>query len=241
MSTTSPTAAAEEVGPRFNWRQRIALAFVPTLAALLMRLLGSTLKYSISIEDGAANEFSPGTVYAFWHQCLFTASHRYRDRDIAVLISRSFDGELIARVVEQFGYRPVRGSSSRGAVAGLLEMGRELQAGHAVAFTVDGPRGPRFVAKPGPVLLARNHGAAVRALHFAVKSAWRLNSWDGFVIPKPFTSVLLRMAKPMHLPSSANDQQTEDFRVQLQRELGAARDFAETNVGKPFDNSLSDQ
>jgi lysophospholipid acyltransferase (LPLAT)-like uncharacterized protein len=196
-----------------------------------MRLLGSTLKYSVSIEDGSA-EFSPGTIYAFWHQCLFTASHRYRDRDIAVLISRSFDGELIARVVEKFGYRPVRGSSSRGAVAGLLEMGRELESGRAVAFTVDGPRGPRFVAKPGPVLLARNHSAPVVALHFAVRSAWRLNSWDGFVIPKPFTSVLLRMAKPMHFTSSASESQTEEFLAQLQRQLDVARDYADEHVGK---------
>src|SRR5438105_272985 len=137
-----------------------------------MRALGSTLRYSVSIEDEAGPEFAPGTVYAFWHQCLFSASHRYRGRDIAVLISRSFDGELIARVVERFGYRPVRGSSSRGAVAGLLEMGRELEAGRAVAFTVDGPRGPRFIAKPGPVLLARTQGAPVRPLHFAAKRAW---------------------------------------------------------------------
>ena len=229
MSTT-PAATPDDVESRFTWRQRLVLAVVPFLAALLMRLLGATLRYSVSIEDGAGSEFAPGTIYAFWHQCLFTASHRYRERDIAVLISRSFDGELIARVVEKFGYHPVRGSSSRGAVAGLLEMGRELQAGRAVAFTVDGPRGPRFVAKPGPVLLARNQGAPVRALHFAVKSSWHLNSWDGFVIPKPFTSVLLRMAKPMHLPPSATDQQVEEFHQQLQRELDAVRNFAEQQI-----------
>jgi lysophospholipid acyltransferase (LPLAT)-like uncharacterized protein len=230
--STTPAITPDDVEPRFTAWQRIVLAVVPFLASLLMRLLASTLKYSVSIEDGADSEFAPGTIYAFWHQCLFTASHRYRNRDIAVLISRSFDGELIARVVEKSGYHPVRGSSSRGAVAGLLEMGRELQAGRAVAFTVDGPRGPRFVAKPGPVLLARNHGAPVRALHFAVKSSWRLNSWDGFVIPKPFTTVLLRMAKPMHLPASANDQQIDGFHQKLQRELDTVRDFAEQHVTK---------
>ena len=208
------------------------MAMAPSLAAFLMRLLASTLKYSISIEDGEESEFVPGTIYAFWHQCLFTASHRYRNRDIAVLISRSFDGELIARVVEKFGYKPVRGSSSRGAVAGLLEMGRELESGRAVAFTVDGPRGPRFIAKPGPVLLARNQGAPLRALHFAAKSAWRLNSWDGFIIPKPFTSVLLRMTKPIHFPPSASDSQIEHSLQQLQRELDAAREYAEAYVGK---------
>src|SRR5437763_589699 len=187
------------------------LSVVPFLTALLMRVLGATLKYSISIEDGAASEFAPGTIYAFWHQCLFTASHRYRSRGIAVLISRSFDGELIARVVQKFGYRPVRGSSSRGAVAGLLEMGRELESGHAVAFTADGPRGPRFVAKPGPLLLSRTQNAPVRALHFGVKSAWRLNSWDGFIIPKPFSRVVLRMSAPLQLPSTATDAQVEQF------------------------------
>jgi len=230
--STAPPTAAEDIAPRFNWRQRLTLAVVPPFAALIMRALGSTLRYSVSIEDEAGPEFAPGTVYAFWHQCLFTASHRYRGRDIAVLISRSFDGELIARLVERFGYRPVRGSSSRGAIAGLLEMGRELQSGRAVAFTVDGPRGPRFVAKPGPVLLARNQGAPLRALHFAAKSSWRLNSWDGFVIPKPFTRVLLRMAKPMHLLSSASDSQAEEFLDRLQRELEAAREYAEEHVGK---------
>ena len=118
------------------------------------------------------------------------------------------------------------------AVAGLLEMGRELESGRAIAFTVDGPRGPSFVAKPGPVLLAHNQGAPLRALHFAAKSAWRLNSWDGFVIPKPFTSILLRMTKPLLIPSSASDFETQDSLQQLQRELDAAREYAEAHVGQ---------
>jgi len=231
VSATPPVAVVDD-SPRFTWRQRIALAVVPLLASLLIRLLGSTLRYSISIEDPSGSEFSPGTIYAFWHQCLLTASYRYRNRGIAVLISRSFDGELIARVVQKFGYSPVRGSSSRGAVAGLLEMGRELEAGHAVAFTADGPRGPRFVAKPGPLLLARTQNAPVRALHFGVKTAWRLKSWDGFIIPKPFSRVVLRMTAPLQLPSAATDAQTEEFHIRLQQQLDAAREFAETNAAK---------
>jgi lysophospholipid acyltransferase (LPLAT)-like uncharacterized protein len=208
---------------------------VPFLASLILRLIGSTLRYSISIEDPGGMEFSPQTIYAFWHQCLFTASYRYRNRNIAVLISRSFDGELIARVVEKFGYRPVRGSSSRGAVAGLLEMGRELEAGHAVAFTVDGPRGPRFVAKPGPLLLARTQAAPIRPLHFAAKSAWRLDSWDGFVIPKPFSRVVLRMSAPLQLPAGLTDAAMEQFQAELQRQLDAVRAFAEDEAAKSID------
>ena len=210
----------------------MSLAIVPLFASLLIRSISATLRYSVFIEDAGGPEFEPGTIYAFWHQCLFTASYRYRNRGIAVLISRSFDGELIARVVERFGYLLVRGSSSRGAVAGLLEMGRELEAGHAVAFTVDGPRGPRFIAKPGPILLARTQSAPVRALHFGVKSAWRLNSWDGFVIPKPFSRVVLRMTAPLQLPPGATDAQTQEFHIRLQQQLDAAREFAETNAAK---------
>jgi lysophospholipid acyltransferase (LPLAT)-like uncharacterized protein len=232
VSTTPTATAVDDAAPRFTWRQRFALAVVPPLASVVIRLLGSTLRYSVSIEDPEGTEFSPRTIYAFWHQCLFTASYRYRNRGIAVLISRSFDGELIARVVERFGYRPVRGSSSRGAVAGLLEMGRELEAGCAVAFTVDGQRGPRFVAKPGPVLLARTEGTPLRALHFATKRAWRLSSWDGFVIPKPFSRVVLRMAAPIVLPSAASDAQMEEFHAELQRRLDNARDFAELQAAK---------
>jgi lysophospholipid acyltransferase (LPLAT)-like uncharacterized protein len=230
--STTPPAAITDDSPRFTWRQRMTLAIVPLLASLLIRMIGATLRYSVSIEDPRGTEFAPGTIYAFWHQCLFTASYRYRSRGIAVLISRSFDGELIARVVQRFGYRPVRGSRSRGAVAGLMEMGRALENGYAVAFTADGPRGPRFVAKPGPLLLSRTQNAPVRALHLGVKSAWRLNSWDGFVIPKPFSRVVLRMSAPLQLPSMATDAQVEQFHAQLQRQLDAAREFAETNAAK---------
>jgi len=231
VSTTPPVAVADD-SPRFTWRQRLALVVVPLIASLVIRLIGATLRYSVSIEDAGGAEFVHKTIYAFWHQCLLTASYRYRNRGIAVLISRSFDGELIARVVEKFGYRPVRGSSSRGAVTGLLEMGRELETGHAVAFTVDGPRGPRFVAKSGPLLLSRTQKAPVRDLHFGVKSAWRLNSWDGFVIPKPFSRVVLRMSAPLQLPTNAIDEQVEQFHANLQRQLDAAREFAETNAAK---------
>jgi lysophospholipid acyltransferase (LPLAT)-like uncharacterized protein len=231
VNSTPPVTAVDDA-PRLTWRQRLSLAFVPLVASLLVRLIGVTLRYSVFIEDPDGAEFSPKTIYAFWHQCLLTASYRYRHRGIAVLISRSFDGELIARVVQKFGYRPVRGSSSRGAVGGLLEMGRELEAGHAVAFTADGPRGPRFVAKPGPLLLARTQGAPVRALHFAAKSAWRLNSWDGFIIPKPFSRIVLRMSAPLELPPSASDSEVEPFHAQLQRQLDAAREFAETHAAE---------
>src|SRR5262249_62367232 len=99
-----PPVAAEEgvAAPAFTLRQRLALTLVPPVVSVLLRLLGMTLRYRVSIEDGARSEYIPRTVYAFWHQCLLPAIYRYRDRHGSVMVSRSFDGELIARVVVRF-------------------------------------------------------------------------------------------------------------------------------------------
>jgi lysophospholipid acyltransferase (LPLAT)-like uncharacterized protein len=140
----------------FTWKQRITLAFAPPLAALLIRLLGVTLRYQDIAEPGITPGYAiPGpTVYAFWHRSLLACAHRFRGLDIAILISPSFDGELIARTVELLGFRAIRGSSSRGGAAGLRGMQQAYAEGHRCAFTSDGPRGPVFRAKPGAAQLA---------------------------------------------------------------------------------------
>ena len=97
---------------------------------------------------------------------------------MAVITSRSFDGEYIARIIELFGFSAVRGSSSRGGSGALLGMNRVLANGHIAAFTIDGPRGPRYVAKPGPVLLAKMSGVPILCFYLAVERPWILRSWD---------------------------------------------------------------
>ena len=114
------------------------------------------------------------------------------------MTSRSLDGEFIARVISRMGFLPVRGSSSRGGQRALLEMNQLLTEGHSVAFTIDGPRGPRNVAKKGPVLLSRISGVPVIAFYVAVERAWVLNTWDGLMIPKPFSRIL-RPRRPQDL------------------------------------------
>jgi lysophospholipid acyltransferase (LPLAT)-like uncharacterized protein len=129
-------------------------------------------------------------VFAFWHCSMLTCAHRFRDLDIAILISRSFDGELIARTVERLGFLAVRGSSSRGGAAGLKGMAEAYAAGHRCAFTADGPRGPARIAKAGPVQLAELVGATwIGAYHAEADRAWHLKSWDQFAIPQPFSTV----------------------------------------------------
>ena len=111
-------------------------------------------------------------------------------------------------------------------------MRREIAQGWTVAFTIDGPRGPRFVAKPGPVLLARATGAPMVAFHIALQDPWVLNTWDRVMIPKPFSRALLRVGKKIQVPDEADDAARDKFHGELQAALERVRVFAEGNVGK---------
>src|SRR5215471_5841490 len=136
-----------------------------------------TLRFSISWEDESVPPntlFLKPVIYSFWHRAVFPAAWMWRDQNIAVMVSRSFDGEYIARIIEKFGFVAVRGSSSRGGAEALLGMREELEKGAAVAFTIDGPRGPKYVAKPGPVWLARATGFPMAAFYVALSDRWVL-------------------------------------------------------------------
>jgi lysophospholipid acyltransferase (LPLAT)-like uncharacterized protein len=200
---------------------------VPPLAALLIRLLGMTLRYEDRAEAGVTPGWAiPGpVVFAFWHRSLLACAHRFRSLDIAILISSSFDGELIARTVELLGFRAVRGSSSRGGAAGLRNMQLAYAAGHRCAFTADGPRGPVFVAKPGTAQLANSVGSGlssgtwVGCFYALPDRAWELRSWDRFLIPKPFSRVVLTW--PKHVP--AGEVTTATVQAALDRAVEMAR------------------
>jgi len=191
------------------------LVVVPPVAALLIRLLGATLRYEERAEPGVpVGDTIPGpTVFAFWHRALLVCSHRFRDRGIAILISSSFDGELISRTVRLLGFHPVRGSSSRGGAAGLMQMQTAYAEGHICAITADGPRGPAYVAKPGTAALARSvagegavAGTWVGTFYALPERRWELKSWDRFMIPKPFSRVVVTW--PRHVPASEVTPQT---------------------------------
>jgi len=203
----------------YTFSQRLTLAIVPRLAALLIRLLGCTLRY----EDRPAPGVAPGdripgpTVFAFWHRSLLIAAYRFRNLGIAILISRSFDGELIARTVELLGFTAIRGSSSRGGTTALRQMAAAYRAGHICAITADGPKGPAMIAKPGTAQLAQLVDASVGSFYLLPLHAWELGSWDRFLIPKPFSRVLVTW--PPHVPagdvSEAAVQQALDLSVAM--------------------------
>jgi lysophospholipid acyltransferase (LPLAT)-like uncharacterized protein len=229
VATPAPPQA-DQVRRKFTLRERILLWLISWTATIAIRILGPTIRFSASWEEGSAATIEARPmVYSFWHNCMIAAMYLCRNLQIRVMGSESFDGEYASRIMEKFGFVRVRGSSSRGAVRALLGMRRELDQGWTVAFTIDGPRGPRYVAKPGPVFLARATGVPMAAFHIALERAWILKTWDGCMIPKPFTRALLRVSRQILVPPDAND---ELHLKELQSALDRVRIFAEENVQK---------
>jgi lysophospholipid acyltransferase (LPLAT)-like uncharacterized protein len=146
------------------------------------------------------------------------------------MTSQSFDGECIARVIERFGFEAVRGSSSRGGAEALLGMQALIEQRRLVAFTIDGPRGPRYVAKFGPVLLARNTGAPIYCFHVALEKAWVMNSWDRMMIPKPFSRAVLRVGRLVHLPPNPSKEDMQKCYQEMQATLDRVREDAEREM-----------
>lgn len=209
------------------------LFIVPRLAALLIVLIGCTLRFVVIAEDGAAPAPLPAQgIYCFWHGCTFAAGWYFRRYRACILISRSFDGELIARTLARLGFRSVRGSSSRGAVPGLLALRQEVERGGLAIFTADGPRGPAYRSKMGPVKLAQRTGRPIGCFHLHAERAWTLRSWDRFQIPKPFSRVAVSWARSVPAPGP---QATTDELEQTRQALDAALERARAQAQAYFE------
>jgi len=234
-STRDATAAAQPAtGPRrFTLRQRIVLHIIIRLGYWVIRLIGPTLRVCISFEEGAQSTLEQRPLIgSFWHSCIIPATYICRNLGVRVMSSNSYDGEYMGRIIHKFGFVAVKGSSSRNAVRALLGLRRALEDGWTVAFTLDGPRGPRHQVKPGPVALARSAGVPLTLFHAAVDRAWVLNSWDRMMIPLPFSRVLLRFGKLIPVPAGATDEDVERYTAELQAALDRVCAFAEANVSQ---------
>jgi lysophospholipid acyltransferase (LPLAT)-like uncharacterized protein len=233
-ASTREAPAASEVAPgphRFTLRQRIVLRIIIAAGYWFIRIIGPTLRVCVSREEGAQQSVGQRPlVLNFWHAGIIPATYLFRNAGIRVMSSNSYDGEYMGRIIHKFGFVAVKGSSSRNAVRALLGLRRALQQGWAVAFSIDGPRGPRYQVKPGPVTLARSSGVPLSTFHIAVESAWVLNTWDRLIIPKPFSRVLMRFGRLIPVPADASDQELERYQRELQESLDRICEFAEGNV-----------
>jgi lysophospholipid acyltransferase (LPLAT)-like uncharacterized protein len=234
VSTPAPPAAEiASAPPRFTLGQRIILRIIIAAGSGFIRLIGPTLRVCISREEGAQETVGQRPlILSFWHACIIPATYLFRDVGIRVMSSNSYDGEYMGRIIHKFGFVAVKGSSSRNAVRALLGLRRALQQSWSVAFSIDGPRGPRYKVKPGPVALARSSAVAMSTFHIAVESAWVLNTWDRLIIPKPFSRVLMRFGKLIPVPADASDEDIARHQQELQDSLDRICEFAEMNVSK---------
>lgn len=209
---------------------------VPPLVAALLRLLHATLRYETIYEDGGhADSTGEAGVWCFWHRCLLPAACRFHGRPRTVLlISPSFDGELIARTIERLGYETVRGSSSRAGASGLRALARAVQNGAAAVIPGDGPRGPRYMLKPGITKLALLTARPVYCFYLFPQSAWVMRSWDALLVPKPFSRVVLMWGRPVPAPQSSDAEEPARLAVEATLERLRARAEAYFHPGPPM-------
>ena len=203
------TAAELGESPRpFTLWQRFQIQIATLLGYIAVLLIGRSLRWTIqgweSFETALASGKPP--IFTFWHREIFSATWFWRRRGIVVMTSQNFDGEYIARIIQKHGYGAARGSSSRGATRALKAMIRAMRRGRPAAFTIDGPRGPRYVAKPGAVLLAKATGAPIVCFHIAPQHAYTFRkSWDQFQIPYPFSAVVIFIAPPIMVSRDSDE------------------------------------
>lgn len=221
-------------GAHFRPAQRVALWIVPKLTALLLAVVSVTLRFEVIAEEGATPATPPARgIFCFWHRCTLPAGWYFRKFRCSILISQSFDGELIARTLALLGYRSVRGSSSRGGAAGLMAMRDVLARGEPVVFTADGPRGPIYQTKIGPVKLAAITGEPIGCFYLLPRRAFAMRSWDRFLVPMPFSRVIVSWARPVKAPAADADPATlEAKRLDLNEALERARLRAEEHLAR---------
>jgi lysophospholipid acyltransferase (LPLAT)-like uncharacterized protein len=222
--------------PRFTLVQRIILAIVPPVVTVMLWIASRTWRYEVIAEEGVipvlCGQKAGPEIYCFWHQCVFPCTVYFRKSHAVILISKSFDGELITRTLRMWGFDAVRGSSSRSAREGLLGLAHIIRSGRTAIFTADGPRGPIYRTKMGPIKLAQMTGAPIGAFYLLPERAWTLPSWDRFLLPKPFTRICVSWAQWTRVPIDLPLDQFEPKREELNAALERARLRALAHFGK---------
>ena len=199
--------------------------FIGWIGFFVIGIIRRTMRWQ-SVGDSYLDEiYKSGNraIFTFWHGRIFPATYYWRNRGIVVMTSMNRDGEAIAQCIQRFGYGAARGSSSRGGFKALAQMARDIRHGRDTAFTIDGPRGPRYIAKQGPVLLAMKTGAAIFCFHISMKRKIQLKSWDEFQIPLPFTPAIVLKAAPIWVPHDAPEAHLRDLHLQMQDTLDDLR------------------
>jgi hypothetical protein len=222
--------------PELPWSRRVQIPLIAAVVYSVIRLLGPTLRYEVLGWQHAEGVYASGKrcIWAFWHRVIIPIVWWHRNHGTVVMNTTAFDGQWTRKVIEWLGFGTAQGSSSRGGLRGLAVMARRLEEGVDCAFTIDGPRGPRYVAKPGPVMLARKTGCPVMVFHIGVdRGKTFTNTWDHFLLPMPFARAVILFAPPIYVPADADQHILEAKHAEMQRELERVRDIAEAWFSLP--------
>jgi len=214
----------------------ILIRLVPPICALLIKgIMGSCRVVEIRGESRAkeAMKKSPGGVlYVTWHQRMSYNFYLFGFKNINMLISESRDGEYAARIAHRMGFKSIRGSSTRGGTKALKELIKRLRNGESAGILADGPQGPPRVSKMGPIIIAKAAGIPILPVLWGAERCWILNSWDRYMIPKPFTKIVICYQDPIWIPKHIKREQMEIYRKRLEDVLNKGAKWCDLYFGR---------
>lgn len=205
----------------YKFTERLMILAAGLLLYLTIRLIGATIRFeTVGWDNFESIERAQKTpIYTFWHNRSCLGIYFWRNRGITSIVSQSLDGEFLTHGIKRFGYRAIRGSSASGGSRALTEMIRLMRRGDPMAFAADGPRGPRYRSKPGPVFLAKKTANPIMPFVIEAKNYWTINSWDKMQIPRPFSKASVIIGEPIYVDALADENGIETALNELQHSL----------------------
>ena len=224
------------------WQYRYSFLYrlIP-LCYYILRFYLSLVRVKVVGEEialGCLSDYGK-VIVAVWHQRFLPALAyvtKFRNFEPIVMTSQSRDGELAARLAERLGLVPVRGSSTRGGTEALAAILKALKTNQAVVHFVDGPTGPKGIVKPGIISMARVSGAVIMPVIVSVDRAWIMRSWDRFLVPKPFSKVVIEWGPPLAVPRDLDQAEDEEYRAEIQKRL--AEGYAQADLSSGWKHPL---
>lgn len=219
----------------YSWYDTILLRVIPPLAALVIKLLMLSCRV-VKVEGEekereAVGRSGGGAVYAGWHQRMSYHFHHFGSRHATTMVSQSRDGEYAARIAKWLGLKCVRGSSTRGGLGALKELVRRIRNGEIGGMLADGPLGPARVAKIGSLIIARDAEVPLIGVHWGADRCWVANSWDRYIIPKPFSRVVFLYSEPIWIPKGTRGEELEAYRKLFEERMNQGARWCDEQFG----------
>lgn len=235
MTSSSKTPPFSKYTTRFSLGEELKIRCWTAVALCALWFLGKTTRKRFINGEAlfACWQRREPVIVAFWHGRILLMPFPYRGQKACIMNSMHRDGEIITRVIKRFGISAVRGSSTRGWMGGLKGMLAAYRQGYDLIVVPDGPRGPRYKAKPGILQLARATGAPIFPVTYG--AAWKttVKSWDRLLIPLPFSRVTYVAGSPIHVPADASPELMEEKRQELEEALVSITEIADASFASP--------